>query len=171
MPPVGVWGCTCRGQVRDLTPTNGAQPTPRIWWVSPSLYPPYNLSRTILTWPIACLDETLIDIMPLFVCATLVSITSLSTRGKGPMASLGGCRAQHAALLRRIGDVQRGSPPQADAEGLVVDSPQDEGCPPTSLIPPPKNGGQGFEIDRGNGYGGFQTDSIDSASGFPLSRE
>ena len=27
--------------------------------------------------------------------------------------------------------VQRGSPPQADAEGLVVDSPQDEGCPPT----------------------------------------
>ena len=37
--------------------------------------------------------------------------------------------------------VQRGSPPQADAEGLVVDSPQDEGCPPTSLIPSPKNGG------------------------------
>jgi hypothetical protein len=31
--------------------------------------------------------------------------------------------------------VQRGSPPQADAEGLVVDSPQDEGCPPISLFP------------------------------------
>ena len=45
------------------------------------------------------------------------------------MASLGRCRAQHAALLRRIRDVQRGSPPQADTEGLVVDSPQDEGCP------------------------------------------
>ena len=37
--------------------------------------------------------------------------------------------------------MQRGSPPQADAEGLVVDSPQDEGCPPNPLIPSPKNGG------------------------------
>jgi hypothetical protein len=83
-----VLGLPCRGQVRDLTPTNGAQPTPRIWWVSPSLYPPYNLSRAILTWPIACLDEMLIDIMPLFVCATLVSITFLSTRGRTSLSSL-----------------------------------------------------------------------------------
>jgi hypothetical protein len=32
------------------------------------------------------------------------------------------------------------------ARGLVVDSPQDEGYPPTQL--PPKNGGQGVEINR-----------------------
>ena len=41
--------------------------------------------------------------------------------------------------------VQRGSPPQADAEGLVVDSPQDEGCPPTSTESPfAKGGPRGF---------------------------
>ena len=84
MPPAGVWGVPRHSfsipqewEIRDLTPTNGAQPTPQIWRVSPSLYPPRNLSWAILTWPIACLDEMLIDIMPLFVCATLVSITSL----------------------------------------------------------------------------------------------
>ena len=135
--------------------------------------------------------------MPLFVCATLVSSTSLWTRGKGPMASLGGCRAQHAAFLRRIRDVQRGSPPQADAEGLVVDSPQDEGCPgrmqcaptyirrdgaaercrglgcPQNLESPPKNGGQEVDDHRlERGPGGFRGHDgawpSEERSGFPL---
>jgi hypothetical protein len=102
--------------------------------------------------------------MPLFVCATLVSSTSLWTRGKGPMASLGGCRAQHAAFLRRIRDVQRGSPPQADAEGL--------GVSPNSLIFP-KNGGQwvdDYRLERGPG--GFRGHDrawpSEERSGFPL---
>jgi hypothetical protein len=93
--------------------------------------------------------------MPLFVCATLVSSTSPWTRGKGPRASLGGCRAQHPALLRRIRDVQRGSPPQADAEGLVVDSPQDEGCPgrvhaplPTFAAPVQRNAAGVWGVPR-----------------------
>jgi hypothetical protein len=36
------------------------------------------------------------------------------------------------ASRRESEGVQRGSPPQADAKGLVVDSPQDEGFPPDS---------------------------------------
>jgi hypothetical protein len=76
---------------------------------------------------------------------------------------------------------QRGSPPQADAEGLVVDSPQDEGCPgrmqcaptyirrdgaaercrglgcPQNLESPPKNGGQEVDDHRlERGPGGFR---------------
>ena len=39
-------------------------------------------------------------------------------------------RASFASPVPPIEGVQRGSPPQADAEGLAVDSPQDEGCPP-----------------------------------------
>jgi 4-diphosphocytidyl-2-C-methyl-D-erythritol kinase len=65
--------------------------------------------------------------------------------------------------------VQRGSPPQADAEGLVVDSPQDEGCPPTSLIPPPKNGGpRGLKEGCETASLGSRGVSISLSKGIPL---
>jgi hypothetical protein len=76
------------------------------------------------------------------------------------MASLGGCRAQHAALLRWIRDVQRGSPPQADAMRPYLHSPRrcsppeadrGSGCPRNPSVYPPRskirlrrNGGQGL---------------------------
>ena len=45
--------------------------------------------------------------------------------------------------------VQRGSPPQADAEDLVVDSPQDEGCPQVRNPLESPFGKGGFKGDLG----------------------
>jgi len=63
------------GQRPDTHQWGAAYPTNLVGFAV--ALPTLNLSRAILTWPIACLDEMLIDIMPLFVGATLAPITSL----------------------------------------------------------------------------------------------
>jgi hypothetical protein len=82
---------------------------------------------------------------------------------------------EQAYPLSSSGGVQRGSPPQADAEGLVVDSPQDEGVrnSKNSLESPFDKGGlrgfgaRGLKTDNrshlGRGVGSTETGSVRSS--------